>query len=79
MKTLTDILHEIPSHSFSKGRAQLGSVDRPQHRRMCLAARHADVRAYLRDLRAAEMMAWELTGGDYLIGKCISRRTQLNS
>jgi len=24
-------------------------------------------RAYLRDLRAAEMIAWELSGGDYLI------------
>ena len=27
-------------------------------------------RAYLRDLRAAEMLAWQLSGGDYLISRC---------
>lgn len=30
---------------------------------------HALARAYFRDLRAAEMRAWELTGGDYLISQ----------
>lgn len=29
--------------------------------------RNAAARAYLRDLRAAEMFAWEMTGGDFLI------------
>jgi hypothetical protein len=34
-------------------------------------------RAYLRCLRAAEMAAWELTGGDYLLSHCATnvRRT----
>jgi hypothetical protein len=27
-------------------------------------------RAYLRDLREAEMIAWQSSGGDYLISKC---------
>jgi len=30
--------------------------------------------AYLRDLRAAEMMAWEMTGGDYLISETSHKR-----
>lgn len=30
-------------------------------------------RAYLRRLRAAEMAAWELTGGDYLLSQCVTR------
>jgi hypothetical protein len=31
-------------------------------------------RAYLRDLRAAEMNAWEMTGGDYLISQGNKRK-----
>jgi hypothetical protein len=34
-----------------------------------LATRNTVIRAYLRDLRAAEMTAWELTGGDFLISR----------
>ena len=33
------------------------------------SAHIAMTRAYLRDLRAAEMAAWEMTGGDYLISE----------
>jgi hypothetical protein len=29
--------------------------------------RSTEARAYLRDLRAAEMFAWEMTGGDFLV------------
>jgi hypothetical protein len=34
-----------------------------------LPKRNMEARAYLRGLRAAEMAAWELTGGDYLLSR----------
>jgi len=33
----------------------------------------SEARTYLRRLRAAEMAAWELSGGDYLRSKCADR------
>ena len=68
MKTTTHMLN-IERH------ANPGIADRSndvlrvcrQNRLSLLAPRHANARAYLRDLRAAEMAAWQLTGGDYLI------------
>jgi hypothetical protein len=38
-----------------------------------IPTRPAGTRAYLRRLRAAEMAAWELTGGDYLLPHCAPR------
>ncbi len=35
-----------------------------------IAACFSDTRSYLRRLRAAEMAAWEFSGGDYLLSKC---------
>jgi hypothetical protein len=35
-----------------------------------IAARFSDSRSYLRRLRAAEMAAWEFSGGDCLLSKC---------
>ena len=48
---------------------KLGLPDRIQSRQSLLPARQDVTRAYLRDLRAAEMTAWEMTGGDYLISR----------
>jgi hypothetical protein len=38
-----------------------------------LAGRSPSARAYLRHLRAAEMAAWESSGGDYLLSRCARR------
>jgi hypothetical protein len=38
-----------------------------------IPVRSSGTRAYLRRLRAAEMAAWELTGGDYLLPHCATR------
>jgi hypothetical protein len=43
------------------------SRERIRRELLPLQARHALSRAYFKDLRAAEMMAWQVTGGDYLI------------
>ena len=43
------------------------SRERTRRELLSLSARNALSRAYLKDLRAAEMMAWQETGGDYLI------------
>ena len=42
-----------------QSRDRIRTVSQPAHQAMA--------RDYLRDLRAAEMLAWEMTGGDYLI------------
>ena len=36
-------------------------------------------RAYLRDLRAAEMLAWQLSGGDYLISGANGRNHEVGT
>jgi len=38
-----------------------------------IAARFSGTRSYLRRLRAAEMAAWESSGGDYLLSECASQ------
>jgi hypothetical protein len=43
--------------------------DRIRNPVLSLPALHAAARQYLRDLRAAEMIAWEMTGGGYLISR----------
>ena len=35
--------------------------------------RPAAIRAYFRNLRAAEMAAWEMTGGDYVVSAAFIR------
>jgi hypothetical protein len=37
------------------------------------AARFLGTRSYLRRLRAAEMAAWESSGGDYLLSECANQ------
>ena len=51
--------HDSPIKNISRGRIRHPFLCQPQINSMA--------RAYLRDLRAAEMIAWELSGGDYLI------------
>jgi len=43
------------------------SRERTRSELLPLPTRRALSRAYFKDLRAAEMMAWQVTGGDYLI------------
>jgi hypothetical protein len=38
-----------------------------------IAARFSGTRSYLRRLRAAEMAAWESSGGDYLLSECANQ------
>jgi hypothetical protein len=40
-----------------------------RHPILCQPQINSMARAYLRDLRASEMIAWQLTGGDYLISR----------
>jgi len=39
-----------------------------------LSQRTTVAREYLRGLRAAEMAAWESTGGDYLLSRCAPQK-----
>jgi len=70
MKTLTNttdgavfqLRHEGRTNDISRKRVRHPLLSQPQLSSMA--------RAYLRDLRAAEMIAWQLSGGDYLISSC---------
>ena len=67
MKPMTDnsgaltyrLRHDRPANVMARGRIRNPLVCQPELSSM--------TRAYLRELRAAEMTAWELSGGDYLI------------
>ena len=67
MKTLThpNDLDTLLQHQDR--RANKTSRRRIQNPLVCQPQLNSMARAYLRDLRAAEMIAWQLTGGDYLI------------
>jgi hypothetical protein len=57
-------IHQLRNHWREDNAPQHLRVDLPL---ISLPGRTATVRAYLRGLRAAEMAAWEQTGGDYLL------------
>lgn len=65
---------EVTIHRFTDRRTTDKSRDRLRNPLLSLPAHDAVARAYLRDLRAAEMTAWELTGGDYLISQGDKRK-----
>jgi len=48
----------------SQRRFNSSLVPMPPH-----ASRASEARSYLRSLRAAEMAAWEMTGGDYVLAR----------
>jgi hypothetical protein len=58
---------KIIERRFIDGGGRVDSRVRIRSEFLSLPARQALSRAYFKDLRAAEMMAWEVTGGDYLI------------
>jgi hypothetical protein len=62
----------LPTHDFGN---RQGEEKYPQRSRvrlplMALRVGTAASREYLRGLRAAEMAAWKLSGGDYLLSRC---------
>jgi len=59
---------------FSDRQAKDKSRDRIGNPLVSLPAHQAMARAYFRDLRAAEMLAWEKTGGDYLISDAARKK-----
>ena len=67
MKFSTDRTEEVTIHRFVGRRARDKSQDQIRNPLLSLPAHDAVTRAHLRELRAAEMIAWEMTGGDYLI------------
>jgi hypothetical protein len=66
MKAIMDA-DKVIERRFIDGEAIDNSRERTRCEVLSLPARHALSRAYFKDLRAAEMMAWQVTGGDYLI------------
>jgi hypothetical protein len=68
MKVIMDA-DKIIERRFIDGEAMDNSRERTRRELLLLSVpvRRALSRAYFKDLRAAEMMAWEETGGDYLI------------
>src|SRR5215468_8678889 len=65
MKSPTPI-HAATIPQFCDGRAKDSSRDRIRNPLLSQPNHSAMARAYLRELRAAEMKLWEMTGGDYL-------------
>jgi hypothetical protein len=64
--------HALATHDFRNRR---GEEKYPKRSRVCLPLMSLRVgtaasREYLRGLRAAEMAAWKLSGGDYLRSRC---------
>jgi hypothetical protein len=66
-KSATNRTTETKFSPFTRRHPGEKSQHRIQNPLLTRPVRHALSRAYLRDLRAAEMIAWEMTGGDYLI------------
>ena len=70
MKSLTNTLDEPALLKRHDRRVNKISRRRIQNPLVCQPQLNSMAREYLRDLRAAEMIAWQLTGGDYLISGC---------
>jgi hypothetical protein len=67
MKLRMRKMREIPVH-WCRGREAIDkNWDRDRAGLSPRTLTQTLARAYLRDLRAAEMMAWQMTGGDYLV------------
>jgi len=66
MKSRTDTL-QVTTLGFNDCQANNKSRARIRNPLLALTTYHAMTREYLRNLRAAEMKEWELSGGDYLI------------
>ena len=66
---------------ITRNRAQAGCTVASQRLQpsslVALAPRATAVRSYLRSLRAAEMAAWEMTGGDYVLARFATPATQI--
>jgi len=62
-------------HEGREGRTNDIFQHRLRHPLLCQPELKSMARAYLRDLRAAEMIAWQLSGGDYLISTCELRKS----
>jgi len=70
MKSTTHILNnDVTINRFIEGPEKNVPRGRIRSRLSLLPSSNAMVRAYLRDLRAAEMTAWQMTGGDYLASR----------
>jgi hypothetical protein len=61
--------HERSNNRFENPQAVKLSVDFAPGRSSVLPVHIVATREYLRDLRAAEMSAWERSGGDYLLAE----------
>src|SRR5215831_18309279 len=70
MKALNNTIDGAALLKHDKGRTKDISRNRIRHPLLCQPQLNSMGRAYLRDLRAAEMIAWQLSGGDYLISRC---------
>jgi hypothetical protein len=66
MKSIIDADKAV-ERRLSAGEARDNSLEWIRRELSPLPASHALSRAYFKDLRAAEMMAWQVSGGDYLI------------
>jgi hypothetical protein len=69
MKPLTNTTDRTVLPLRHEGRTDDISRPRIRHPLLCQPELKSMARAYLRDLRAAEMIAWQLSGGDYLISR----------
>ena len=70
MKALTNTIDGTALLKHDEGRTKDISRNHIRHPLLCQPQLNTMASAYLRDLRAAEMIAWQLTGGDYLISRC---------
>ena len=70
MKALTNNIDGAALLKRQEGRTKDISRNRIRYPLLCQPQLNSMARAYLRDLRAAEMIAWQLSGGDYLISRC---------
>jgi hypothetical protein len=67
MKSSIDSVSEVTMLKRRDQRSNDIFRNRIRNPLLCQPELNSTARAYLRDLRAAEMLAWQLTGGDYLI------------
>lgn len=74
MKSVIDITNEEARVEWRGKHVFRGRI---RHALLCRPEVNSMARSYLRDLRAAEMVAWQLSGGDYLISGATQSRREI--
>ena len=77
MRPTVDRMNEPAQHNrFKSPPTRNKSLNYDTNNYPTVQTRSTMVQGYLRDLRAAEMIAWEMSGGDYLMSNLVCKKVE---